>query len=242
VRRMFHGILLIVAVLAAVPSSAGALLWIEPQPGLPQPGETVRLRLVHGEFVDDSPGLGAVGEVARYQRIWNSGRANLLLDSGNAESARFRVAEAGTQLVVLSTRPLPDKRGAGRTTYFCKAFVIAGTSEGSGQLHFSEVGQRLEIIPQTDPAALAGGGGLLEIQVLFEREPLAGAVVRAVHREPGRQKGQQATTDEIGLARLRLDRSGEWLISVEHRVRCSDCGPDGSERLVGTLYMRGGGS
>jgi uncharacterized GH25 family protein len=81
-------------------------------------------------------------------------------------------------------------------------------------IRWSELGQRLEIVPQSDPVKLARGGGKLEVQVLFEREPLAGARVRALPEADRSGGAKMATTDEIGLASVVLDRPGLWLVEV----------------------------
>ena len=83
-----------------------------------------------------------------------------------------------------------------------------------GPLRYSELGHRLELIPQTDPARLQPGESF-ELQLLYDREPLYGAKVIA-YSEKAPANTVQSTTDEIGLARLRLQQPGNWIIRVVH--------------------------
>ena len=125
------------------------------------------------------------------------------MKSANGTTVGFTVTEPGTQLLVYDDG-----------VQFCKAFVVAGHPAEGGQLHLSEVGQRLEIVPQTDPVALLEGADVLEVQVLFEREPLAFAMVEAIPIEATERTAVRARTDEIGLANLALTRVGPWLVRV----------------------------
>ncbi len=239
--RRIHGPLLVALLLSALPSFGGSAWWVEPEPARPQPGETIRLRLFEGSPTSAEPVTDA-GEITRYQRIWNAGRENLLDESGEAATARFRSSGSGASLIALSTSAIRDKSSPERITRFAKAFVVVGDRVPAGQLHFSEVGHRLEIVPQTDPIDLVAGGGSVEVQILFDREPLAGVTVSALPRAGGKQKPATTRTDEIGLARLQIDRPGGWVVQVEHRTRCKNCGSTETERWFSTLYLQGGGS
>ncbi len=110
------------------------------------------------------------------------------------------------------------------STHAAKALVVVGSTPDSRSLHLSELGHRLEIVPQTDPAELLRGGGRLSVQVLFEREPLADVRVTAESMDTGGAAGErrEATTDEIGLASFELGAGDRWRIRVVHRPRHGD--------------------
>ncbi len=104
------------------------------------------------------------------------------------------------------------------------------------------VGLPLELLLETRPAAAAGGGGEMSVQLRWHGEPLEGARVVAVPRdEPGRRDGtlggsmvgdaQVSTalvsdapiavtqrTDGAGRVTLRLPRAGFWLVKAVHMV------------------------
>lgn len=203
-------------------AARAAELWIQPEPLSPQPGQEVRLRLFRGEpFAgEEQPFHGA--STGRFQRIWKSGRANLKSSNGSKPVGRFRAKKAGVQLVAFT-----PKQGGN----YCKAVIIVGKAEPGDPLRWSEVGHRLEIVPQTDPVLLAHRGGDLEVQVLLEREPLAGVRVRAHPAAAPANGTRRAVTDEIGLATLKLDRPGPWMVRVEQR-----------NGLSATLVLAAGGS
>jgi uncharacterized GH25 family protein len=79
------------------------------------------------------------------------------------------------------------------------------------------LGHRLEIVPEVDPADGALGGAF-RARVLFEGQPLAGALVQAF---PGPLR---AETDRDGRIRFDLPHGGAWLVSVVHMVPCASCG------------------
>ena len=220
----------------AVVAADSADVWIETDPRLPQAGDTVRVVLMQGSGFSGSELPAAQWNMDRLQHVWKSGRTNLAA----AGKLQFEIDEAGAQLVAFSSKPQRKARGDEAITRFCKVLFMAGGAAVGGPLHYSEVGQRLEIVPQTDPSAMRERG-TFEVQILFDREPLAGQNVRAISHDAPAGDEQRAATDEIGVARLHFDRAGAWLIKVEHRVRCSNCGSTGRERLASTLVLDTGG-
>ncbi len=186
--------LLLLASIAPVFGSSD--LWLLPEPSAPRPGQRVVVRLMQGAPFE---GVRVPAEGTRkLQRVWKGGRQSA--DEG------FAPSESGVQLVVYDD-------GAGR---YCKALVVVGEASADDPIRYSEVGHRLEIVPQTDPVALGRRGGGLEVQVLFEHEPLAGAIVAALPGRAPREGRRTAVTDEIGLARFVLDRAGTWMVRVTH--------------------------
>ena len=83
------------------------------------------------------------------------------------------------------------------------------------------VGQQLEVVPLNDPLAVVPGGQL-GIQVLFEGQPLAGALLKAWHKGNDKEQGQtliiRSTTQADGKATFTLPHAGAWMVSVVHMV------------------------
>ena len=126
----------------------------------------------------------------------------------------------------------------GRERYrrYVKTLVraIAATQPVAGQLaapaakdmtYAIRAGQRLELVPLSDPLAMAPGDAL-GLQVLFDGAPLSGALLKAWNKgdgEPGnKREGQtiivRATTSADGQATVNLPYAGAWMLSVVHMV------------------------
>jgi hypothetical protein len=148
-------------------------------------------------------------DVGLFQRLWRQGRADLRAAEGSIPAASFVAEHAGVQLLAFVSS---------QGDRFCKSLVVVGDPPEGDPLRWSELGQTLEIVPQSDPVTLVRRGGVLEVQVLFEREPLADAAVSFVPQsEPG--AAVSLRTDEIGVVRRRLDRAGLWLVRTAHGSR-----------------------
>jgi Domain of unknown function (DUF4198) len=90
----------------------------------------------------------------------------------------------------------------------------------------TRVGQRLEIMPLADPLRMKPGGSLA-VQILFDDQPLAGALVRAWHRQSGQTMIIRARTSPDGKAEFTLPKAGGWMISVVQMVPATGPGANG---------------
>src|SRR5262249_874301 len=98
----------------------------------------------------------------------------------------------------------------------CAKSLIAFGSGGADPGFDRVLGQRLQLVPETNPYALAGRGEL-PVPLRDEGKPLAGALVQALQRARAGAK-VTARTDRRGRARLELDRPGLWLVKAVHEV------------------------
>ncbi len=210
-------------------------VWIAHAPAHPAPGDAVTIRLMEGEPFDGSERRHRFEPSARFQHLWKTGRTNLGEGDG-IEDLRIRPDAAGVQLLAYSTAPT-QRRGS-LQTHHAKTLVVVGDAASASPLRWSELGQRLEIVPQSDPVQLMREGGELEVQVLWEREPLAGVAVAALLRGGSRDATRNAITDEIGVVRFDLQKRGFWVIRVEYDTHSYD----GPVRASATLALiaRGG--
>jgi uncharacterized GH25 family protein len=198
------------------------------EPPAPRPGDEVIVRLYEGEpFAGTETPVVDSGGVL-FQRIWRAGRSNLAGGASGGAAARLAVSEPGTHLIVFSDP------ASGR---YCKAIAVVGDAPAGDPLRYSEFGHRLEVVPQSDPVTLRSGAGL-EVQVLFEREPLAGARVVALPEAAPSDGLEAAITDEIGLAKLNLARAGRWMVRVRHRP--GGRSGEGSGTITATLTLHAG--
>ena len=185
---------------------SAADLWIQTKPVKVSTGVAVDVSLYEGSAFEGTERAYDEDRIELFQRLWKGGRANLRAAEGAIPAGTFTADRAGVQLIAFESAS-GDR--------FCKSLVVVGQPKGGDPIRWSELGQTLEIVPQTDPVALARDGGTLEVQVLFEREPLADATVTFVP-ESDAQATKTLRTDEIGVVRFRLDRAGFWLIRTSH--------------------------
>lgn len=207
--------------------SAGEL-WLETVPARPGSGETVRIALRSTEESDGHEGSLERLTISRIQHLSKRSRSHLTLEL--ATPLELKVVHPGVELLSCEAH---DREGPGQ--HYAKALIVTGDADAGGTLHWSEVGQRLEIVLQSDPVLLARDGGALTVQVLFEREPLADLAVTAIALD-GSGVVQRASTDEIGLALLRIETPGAWRINVVHDTTCRDC-KGGLQRLRASLTL-----
>ena len=210
--------------------ASAADLWIQPEPVGAPPGKPVSVRLYEGRPLAGTERPFRTDEIGLFQRLWKGGRVNLHATEGTTPAATFTSDRPGVQLIAFESA---------RRDRFCKALVVVGSPKPGDPLRWSELGQTLEIVPQSDPVVLARDGGALEVQVLFDREPLADATVTVVSRaDPHAERNMR--TDEIGVVRFRLDRPGLWLIRTSHRGVCDGCGANAPEAFWATLTLTAG--
>lgn len=93
----------------------------------------------------------------------------------------------------------------------------AATAAAADKTYAARTGQRLEIVPSNDPLAMKPGDAL-DLQVLFDDKPLAGALLKAWNRQGGQTLIIRAKTSVDGKATFNLPYAGGWMISVVHMV------------------------
>lgn len=102
-----------------------------------------------------------------------------------------------------------------------KALVQVGSADG-GDLHRRVVGQSLEILLLQNPYLL-GPGDPIDVQVLYDGEPLPDQMVKVFHQtRRGRVSQFRERTGRDGVARFTLDDRGAWLIRLVHLIPCSE--------------------
>ncbi len=82
-------------------------------------------------------------------------------------------------------------------------------------------GQRLELTPVHNPLALSPGDALA-VKILFDKQPLAGALVKAWHKHNGQLVMIRATTSAEGEVAFNLPYAGDWMVSVVHMIPAVD--------------------
>jgi len=78
-------------------------------------------------------------------------------------------------------------------------------------------GQRLEIVPQSDPQLLVAGQDVA-VQVLWEGKPLPNALLKFWHRRGSQSVLIRVVTDAQGKAAYTPPFTGTWMASVVHMI------------------------
>ncbi len=262
---------LVMALLAMAPAPARAHeYWLAPSTFSAGPGDTVSIGALAGE--------GFVGERKRFtpQRtirwIVRAGRdldLTPVASGGDTTWARFAPADRGGMLFGYQSEfatitldaatfdrylageglegPLAARRARadtlpGRERYRrCAKAWIAGTDARRAT---SPVGMPCEIVPLSAPGAAAR----LRVRVMFEGEPLAGALLNAWRQpfaadgglsDPARRDSidvaWRGRTDARGEAVVPVDEAGEWLLGVVHMIPSREPGAADWESSWGSL-------
>ena len=123
-----------------------------------------------------------------------------------------------------------DQPAAERYSKHVKTILQVGESATESYGH--RLGYPIEIVPLANPATLSAGGEL-EALVLAEGKPVAGQLVYASyegfhsHDDSGSHR-EAATlrTDEKGIVRVEITRSGRWYLRLIRMLPSDDEGVD----------------
>jgi uncharacterized GH25 family protein len=135
-----------------------------------------------------------------------------------AEKFNKYLAEEGLDAILEQRRKAGEDKQPGRERYsrYLKTFIQTGDDRDDTPRR--ALGQKLELVPQTNPYALKAGDRLT-VRVLFEGKPLTGARVFAQRRTGDKTTTQDATTTAEGLATFKLDGAGTWQVRLVHMRR-----------------------
>ncbi len=219
--------------------------WIEPTTFRPEVGSTVGLALRVGQGFRGDPVPRSNEMIVKFVEVSPSG-AESAVDGipGRDPAGRARVMQPGYGVVGYRSKPssleLPaDKfeaylkeeglekviairasRGESETpskeiySRCAKALLDVG---GSGTAGFDRaLGFRLELVPEKSPKKI-GNGGSLPVRLLYEDQPLAGALVVAMNRDDPK-RSLSARSDRSGRVLFALPRGGVWLVKAVHMV------------------------
>ena len=201
---------LALAITLLVPSAHAQSIYLLAEPPFPGAGDEVRIRLMSGAPFQGQQQTLSELRGSLLQRLWRRGRTNL---SG---PLTFQPSEPGVQ--VIAYFPHGARGTANRDSgSYGKALLVFGEAAAGEKIWRSELGQRLEIVPYTDPVTLVEQPGEFEVQILLDREPLAGATVVAAAESAPAESYKRAMTDTLGHASFDLDRPGRWLIHLAHK-------------------------
>lgn len=111
-----------------------------------------------------------------------------------------------------------NKEGKERYSRFIKALIQVGNKRD--RTFAQRAGLRFEIVPLSNPYSLRVGDEL-SVQVLFEGKPLADKTLFADNRDGELINKQRLNTNQDGVAKVKIDRKGVWLLRLVFMQRCS---------------------
>ena len=158
-----------------------------------------------GVITVEQPGLVVVGYRSRHSFVEQKPAAfdAYLVEEGLERIAALRVTQKQSPGLI---RELFSR--------CAKALLVAGPGAGSG--HDRILGFTLELVPEKNPYMMRAGGAL-PVRLLYEGQPLAGALIVAMNRaEPSTKV--RARSGHDGRVSLGLSRGGAWLIKAVHMI------------------------
>ena len=174
--------------------------------------------------------------------VFDSQPSMISLPAGKFEAY---LHDEGLDYVKASRQAAGNSEKPGRERYrrFVKTLISAASAPTGAQVATPTIpdmtyamrsGQRLEMVPLADPL-LTLPGEPLDVRVIFEGKPLAGALLKAWHRHDGQTVIIRAKTSADGTARFNLPFSGAWMISVVHMIPTTDANDIDWDSLWGNL-------
>jgi uncharacterized GH25 family protein len=214
--------------------------WIQASSFQPAVGSVVRLRLFVGPHFEGEPLPRIPQLLSRFFLVSDSGEHDVPGRAGMEPAGVVRIESPGMQIVVYRSLDSPitiepakfedylkeeglekisklrlqkgetQKPARELFSRCAKALLEAGDGAPAGKDR--AVGLTLELVAEKNPYTL-GAGGELPVQLLLEGKPLAGALVQG-HLHDDSSVNVSARTDASGRARLRLAKTGFWLVKA----------------------------
>ncbi|HEY4081564.1 MAG TPA: DUF4198 domain-containing protein [Burkholderiaceae bacterium] len=147
------------------------------------------------------------------------------LELSGAEFNQYLQEEGLNEVLALRQRHgLLDTPGRESFSRCAKSIILVDqNSRGYGRV----VGLPLELVPLTDPLGfiVSGNGGKFAVQLIFNGQPLAGALVKAqLKADPPVELS--AVSDQNGKVFFALPRKGLWLFNAVHMLPAQDSSVD----------------
>jgi uncharacterized GH25 family protein len=141
----------------------------------------------------------------------------------SADSFHAYLHDEGLDFIKTQREAAGQAKQPGRERYrrYVKTLlaVQGGQADVKGiTVHSQTLGQRLELVPINNPLDMVPGEAL-SVQVLFEGQPLQGALLKAWHKSRGQTTIIRTTTNAQGTTTVNLPYPGAWMVSLVHMVR-----------------------
>ena len=230
----------------ALPASAHEF-WIEPESFRPQAGVPFDVRVLVGQDFNGDGVIFLPETFERFETVTARGKQKVNGTPGDDPAGHITPTETGSLLVAyqstrfslsmdaktfegyLKKEGLEDIRilrsNAGKSgkpanevyTRFAKSLLAVG-GQSNGLDSSRPLGLRFEIVPLTPVYRKTGGQpGEMEVQLLYENQPLANVQIEAFSKKNMTTRLLQRT-DQVGRARFTLPHGGVWLLNAVHMI------------------------
>ncbi|KAA3634440.1 MAG: DUF4198 domain-containing protein [Proteobacteria bacterium] len=177
---------------------------------------------VRGELGRDPAGFVWVRTPGVFAAGYHSDRKFVDIEP---ELFRTYLLEEGLEKVIAAREQAGEGDSPVREIYSRCVKTLYMSGDGAGNEYFREsFGYPLELTPVQNPYRRRGGD-LLEFELLYRGEPLAGAQVTAL-RKAAPETAYKARTDARGRARLVLPEPGVWQVKAVEMIPAGDTDAD----------------
>ncbi|MCI5222981.1 MAG: DUF4198 domain-containing protein [Candidatus Electrothrix sp. AR4] len=221
-------------------------IWLNPADHFPAPGSTVELGIGWGHKYPTERTHEKLkeGMPEKIQAVAPDGKAAELVKLAHGRYS-LKVTTPGTYLVMTKGKSgfftkTPEGRKWGNKTEIanavqCTNYHLSGKTAimvGNSEQGFDRVtGQDIELIPLTNPGQVKKGE-IFKIKLLLDGKPVVNVPLKAAYagfdkvdktnkkaekKKNDRPFPAEAITDNQGVAELRFDRPGYWLVSLSHK-------------------------
>lgn len=225
-----------------IPTLHAHEFWIEPSSLRPTAGVAFDVHLRVGQEFRGDAMIYLPESFERFVTVNARGQKNVEGIPGDDPAARLTITDPGLLLIAYqSTRYSVDMDAATFKEYLKQegldhlvpaqrvnqktvhevyrryAKSLLAVSGRSDNFDFKKpLGLRLEILPLTSPYSLKKDQ-VLEVQLLYENRPLAGAQIMAMSKTKPKDQIVQRT-DRAGRARFVLSHADVWLMNAVHMI------------------------
>jgi len=244
----------IMLLLSAVPGAVAHELWVN---ALGQQGELFRADIGYGHSFPDAEPIAAdrVHIFRPLQLVTPEGKVTLDQVGENYAYQKKIVLKKGSYLVLGFYRPTfwskgpegwkqTDRIQRPDATYVEEAIMCAKTicniqGAAADDLITKPSGQRLEIVPKSNPSAV-GKNEKLIVQVLCDGKPVKGTDVEAILAGSSDNKNKAFTgkTDDQGIVAIPPLQPGYWQLKAKHAYDHPDQKRADEVVVVATLTFR----
>ncbi|HUP58916.1 MAG TPA: DUF4198 domain-containing protein [Thermoanaerobaculia bacterium] len=194
--------------------------WIEPSTFRPAVGELVSASLRVGEDFDGEP-VPRSSQLLETFIARDARNERAVAGWENADPAGFvRIDAAGATVLGYRSKPYPHTISADKFRQFLREEGVTLRVEGDAQVRERFIRYAKSLLNEGSDQALGFRYELVRegdsFRVLYEGEPLANALVVALHRDGTRVEGR---SDAKGRVQLRTEKAGVWLVKSVRVVR-----------------------
>jgi uncharacterized GH25 family protein len=152
----------------------------------------------------------------------------------SADQVKYYLLDEGLNQIIAMRERAGQTAMPSRERYRRHIKTIIGVGDGSDNTALTRTNQRLEIVPARDPR-ISDKKAPLAFTLLFDNKPLAGALLKAWHRQSGQTMLIRSRSDGSGTAQVTLPFSGTWMLSVVHMIPSEDTSEFDWESFWGNL-------